>query len=89
MAGRCRWFSIKAGDSGGESCSLEEQSNGLKEDRMTVASHVSELQKKHQALSEAVEAAQRRPGFDDMEITRMKREKMRLKEEISRLSPAQ
>lgn len=56
---------------------------------MTVASHVSELQKKHQALSEAVEAAQRRPGFDDMEITRMKREKMRLKEEISRLSPAQ
>lgn len=56
---------------------------------MTVASHVSELQKKHQTLSEAVEDAQRRPGFSELEIARMKREKLRLKEEIGRFAPMQ
>ena len=54
---------------------------------MSVASHITELQRKHRALSEAVEAAQRNPGTDDLEIARMKREKLRLKEEISRLAP--
>lgn len=53
---------------------------------MTVASHVEELRRKHQSLSDAVEAAERNPGQDSLNITRMKREKMRLKEEISRLS---
>ena len=60
-----------------------------KEVCMSVASHITELQRKHRALSEAVEAAQRNPGVDDLEIARMKREKLRLKEEISRLSPVQ
>ena len=54
---------------------------------MSVASHVVELQKRHQALSDAVEAAQRRPGSDDLELARMKREKLRIKEEIARLQP--
>lgn len=53
---------------------------------MSVASHVEELRKKHQMLSDAVEKAQKRPGSDDLEIVEMKREKLRLKEEISRLS---
>lgn len=53
---------------------------------MSVASHVEELRKKHQSLSEAVEAAERNPGQDHLSITRMKKEKMRLKEEIIRLS---
>lgn len=56
---------------------------------MSVASHITELQRKHRTLSDAVEAAQRNPGTDDLEIARMKREKLRLKEEISRLSPVQ
>ncbi|MRX49117.1 DUF465 domain-containing protein [Paracoccus sp. S-4012] len=54
---------------------------------MTVASHVQELRRKHQALSAAVETAQRNPGMSDIEIARMKKEKLRLKEEISRLTP--
>lgn len=53
---------------------------------MSVASHVEELRKKHSALSEAVEKAQKSPGTSDLDITAMKREKLRLKEEISRLS---
>ncbi|RMC34463.1 YdcH family protein [Paracoccus alkanivorans] len=53
---------------------------------MSVASHVEELRKKHQNLSDAVEKAQKSPGTSDLEITAMKREKLRLKEEISRLS---
>ncbi|MDP5305866.1 YdcH family protein [Paracoccus spongiarum] len=53
---------------------------------MSVTSHVEELRKKHRTLSEAVERAQKSPGSSDHEITRMKREKLRLKEEITRLS---
>ncbi|MDO5633002.1 MAG: DUF465 domain-containing protein [Paracoccus sp. (in: a-proteobacteria)] len=53
---------------------------------MSVASHVEELRKKHQTLSEAVEKEQKRPGSDDIAIAQMKREKLRIKEEISRLT---
>ncbi len=53
---------------------------------MSVASHVQELRKKHQSLSEAVERAQKSPGTDDLSIAQMKKEKLRIKEEISRLS---
>lgn len=53
---------------------------------MSVQSHVAELRRKHQNLSEQVERAQRAPGVDDMAITSMKKEKLRLKEEIERLS---
>ncbi len=53
---------------------------------MTVASHVEELRRKHQSLAQAVEAAERTPGHDTLSIVKMKKEKMRLKEEITRLS---
>lgn len=53
---------------------------------MSLGSHVEELKKKHQALSEQVEAAQRAPGSNDFEIADMKKQKLRLKEEIERLT---
>lgn len=53
---------------------------------MSVTSHVEELRRKHQNLSLAVEAAERSPSPDNLNITRMKKEKMRLKEEINRLA---
>lgn len=53
---------------------------------MSLSGHLAELQRKHQSLSDAVEAAQRRPGTDDLEIARMKKQKLQLKEEIARLS---
>jgi hypothetical protein len=53
---------------------------------MTVASHIVELKKKHDHLSEAVEQAVRSPAVDTLHIAALKKQKLRLKEEISRLS---
>lgn len=53
---------------------------------MSVESHVQELRRKHQSLSNQIEAAARSPGMDDLSIARMKKEKLRLKEEIERLT---
>ncbi|MEO0680994.1 MAG: DUF465 domain-containing protein [Pseudomonadota bacterium] len=55
---------------------------------MTVTAHLTQLKRKHAALSRTVEQEQRRPGSDDLELRRLKREKLRLKEEIARLDPA-
>ncbi|MGX9355393.1 YdcH family protein [Roseobacteraceae bacterium S113] len=53
---------------------------------MSLSSHVDELKKKHANLSDAVEAAQRSPGADDLQIASLKKQKLKLKEEIHRLS---
>lgn len=53
---------------------------------MSLSSHLEELKKKHESLSAAVAEMQRAPGVPDQEITRMKKQKLRLKEEIRRLS---
>ncbi len=53
---------------------------------MSVHAHLEELKKKHQSLSDQVEVAQRSPGVDDLEISAMKKAKLKLKEEIARLS---
>lgn len=53
---------------------------------MSLSSHLQELKKKHQSLSDAVEVAQRSPGTDDLQIASLKKQKLRIKEEITRLS---
>lgn len=53
---------------------------------MNLAAHLDELRKKHEALSDKVEKAQASPGVNDLDIVAMKKEKLRLKEEIERLS---
>lgn len=53
---------------------------------MSLSSHLQELKKKHQTLSEHVEVMQRSPASDDMEIAKLKKQKLLLKEEITRLS---
>ena len=53
---------------------------------MSVKAHLEELKKKHETLSGEGEAAQRSPGMDDLKIAAMKKAKLRLKEEITRLS---
>lgn len=55
---------------------------------MNLAGHISELRKKHETLSKRIESEQRRPAADDFELARLKREKLKLKEEITRLSPS-
>ena len=54
---------------------------------MNLSSHLSELQKKHETLSQQIEAEQRSPGSDDLDIRKMKLEKLRLKEEIFKIAP--
>ena len=55
---------------------------------MTIASHIAELKRKHETLSDMVEKAQRSPGTDDLQIAELKKQKLKLKEEISRLTLA-
>lgn len=53
---------------------------------MSVTAHLEELKKKHQILSEQVDLEQRSPAADQIEIAAMKKKKLKLKEEIIRLS---
>lgn len=53
---------------------------------MNMTSHLQELRRKHENLSERVEEAQRSPGVDALAIADLKKQKLRLKEEINRLS---
>lgn len=52
---------------------------------MSLTSHITELRRKHQALSAEVEKATRSRGTDDLQIAEMKKQKLRIKEQISRL----
>lgn len=53
---------------------------------MSLSSHLQELKKKHLSLSNSVEDLQRSPATDDLEIVKLKKQKLMLKEEITRLS---
>ena len=55
---------------------------------MNLAGHLTELKRKHESLGKLIEDEQRRPCVNDLELSRLKREKLKLKEEITRLSPA-
>ena len=55
---------------------------------MNLAGHITELRRKHETLNRMIEEEQRRPAVYDLELSRLKREKLKLKEEIVRLSPA-
>lgn len=53
---------------------------------MTINAHVQELRNKHAALSAKVESETRHPGSDNLQIAELKKQKLRLKEEIERLT---
>ncbi|MEL6234626.1 MAG: YdcH family protein [Pseudomonadota bacterium] len=53
---------------------------------MSLTSHISELRKKHEHLATVIETAERQPATDHLRLTELKREKLRLKDEIARLS---
>jgi hypothetical protein len=55
---------------------------------MTIASHLQELRRKHDTLSDMVEREQRSPGSDALKIAELKKQKLRLKEEMTRLTQA-
>lgn len=52
---------------------------------MAITAHLAELAEKHRALEERIDQVVSGPGSDDIEIRRLKQEKLRLKDEIERL----
>jgi len=52
---------------------------------MTVVEHVEALRAKHIALKDAVDEENQRPHPDEFRIAELKREKLRIKDEISKL----
>ena len=55
---------------------------------MSLNSHLQELRRKHQSLSEAVEEAQKKPGIDALELSSLKKQRLQLNEQIERLATA-
>jgi hypothetical protein len=53
---------------------------------MSVDDRILSLRSKHSDLDRALDKEQHRPAPDSQMITKLKREKLRLKEEIDRLS---
>ena len=52
---------------------------------MSLAAHLAELSEKHKHLERRIEEELARPSSSDLDITRLKREKLKLKEQIVRL----
>ena len=53
---------------------------------MSLSSHLVELRRKHQHLEEKIETELRSPAANDLRIAELKRQKLRLKDEITRLA---
>jgi len=53
---------------------------------MSVSARVRELKRKHETLSQTVEKAQQSPGISDIDRKSPTTQKLRLKEQITRLS---
>ena len=51
---------------------------------MTVAEHVEALRARHAALKQAVKEENQRPHPDEFRIAELKREKLRIKDEIAK-----
>ncbi len=52
---------------------------------MALEAHLSELSEKHRALDRKIEEELARPTTDDLVIAELKRQKLRLRDEIERL----
>jgi len=52
---------------------------------MTLAGHLAELSEKHRTLETRIQEELARPGSDDLQIIRLKKEKLRIKEEMTKL----
>ncbi len=52
---------------------------------MSLQTHLSELSAKHQALETQIEEALLHPSVDDLLIAELKRKKLRIKDEITKI----
>jgi hypothetical protein len=53
---------------------------------MSTKSHITSLQRRHSALHDEIEDLQKSPAPDSLELLRLKREKLQLKDQISSLA---
>jgi hypothetical protein len=56
---------------------------------MALEAHIRELTDKHHKLQELIEAEMTHSGWDEVRIASLKKEKLRLKDEIERLRTAE
>ena len=52
---------------------------------MSTESHINELERRHAVLDKQISEAKNQPSFDSLELSELKRQKLKLKDEISRL----
>ena len=52
---------------------------------MTIEAHIETLEKKHGALQDELHSAMQHPSTADSKIAELKRQKLKLKDEIERL----
>ncbi|MBX3579055.1 MAG: DUF465 domain-containing protein [Rhizobiaceae bacterium] len=52
---------------------------------MSLESHLEELKRKHSDLDREIDEAQAHPSTDDLEIVRLKRRKLAIKDEMEQL----
>jgi hypothetical protein len=53
---------------------------------MATSTHIAELEQRHQMLEDELAEALQHPSTDDFRLSELKRRKLRLKDEIARLS---
>ena len=53
---------------------------------MSVEAHVTELKRKHAAIAEKVERLENAPSASSVDLNSLKKEKLRIKDEIEQLS---
>lgn len=52
---------------------------------MSIEGHLSELERRHEQLEREIEEKNASPSVDQLEVAKLKRKKLRLKEEIEQL----
>jgi len=52
---------------------------------MALQGHIQELSEKHKRLQELIEAEMAHPDWDEVRVSALKREKLRIKDELERL----
>ena len=55
---------------------------------MPLQNHLTELERKHQALEREIQEALAHPSISDLRLAELKRKKLQLKDEISKLKGA-
>jgi hypothetical protein len=52
---------------------------------MTLAAHLAELSEKHRILEMRIQEELARPGSDDLHISKLKKEKLKIRDQMAKL----